>query len=40
MRDQVDFLFAEKHQSSLQVSTIAFWWVWLGMPKVSKIASL
>ena len=37
VRDQVDFLYVNRHQSFL---LILFWHGWLGMPKVPKITSL
>ena len=40
MSDAVDFLYADKHESLLQIDTKFFWWVWSSIPKVPKKASL
>ena len=39
MRDQADFLDADKQQSFLLIDTIVFW-AWAGMHKAPKITSL
>ena len=40
MSDAVDFLYADKHESLLQIDTNIFWWVWSSISQVPKKASL
>ena len=39
-RDEIDFLHAANHQTSLQFDAIKSWWARLAMAKVPKITSL